>query len=163
MKNLKKKLIILGLSLSIIGYTSIDYFYTPKIEISEDGDSFARYSLGKVYIGDHKYLKSLDNIEEFDILVEDLRGEKDPNMKVYNSIKINDRELVNEIIEILLEYERQNPSKWNRTAESMRVEWIMHNLSYLFNIERNRTLDVDFNNGDQEKYDKIVVRKLLKL
>ena len=55
------------------------------------------------------------------------------------------------------------PSKWNRSLKSMRLEWFVHNLLHDFNYKLDHTTDVDFNNEDEQKFDKEVIRKLLKL
>ena len=45
----------------------------------------------------------------------------------------------------------------------MRVEWIMHNISYFFDYERHRTTDVDLDNNDEKVYNNTILRKILKL
>lgn len=160
----KKKLALFGALLLLTTYHAVDYEYHPKYEIIDEYDgAYAKYSLGKMYIGDFQFLSSLSNLSENDILVLDQRGRKDPNMKVFNSRLIFDKNIRNEVLEVLCEYERCHPSDWDRSIESMRVEWLMHNLSYFFNYERNRTADVDLNNADEKYYDNIIYRKILKL
>ena len=73
---------------------------------------------------------------------------------------IHDAEIRNEILEILQEYERQFPSDWDRTTESMRLEWLMHNLSYRFDYQPGRTESVDLNNNDEGKYDNKILQRI---
>ena len=165
-KKLKKKLLAISASLILITtYGSIDYQYHPNYEIVNEQPCgpFGCYSCGYIYIGNKAYLNSLTNIGENDILVEDQRFTEDPNMKIYSSYRIDDKDLRNEILEVLCRYEECYPSPWDRTIETMRLEWTMHNLSYFFGNQTNRTRDVDLDNNEEEYYDKPVLRKILKL
>ena len=163
-KKIRKKAIILGAILALLTYHSIDYQYHPSYEILEESDeAFARYSKGRIFIGSKAYLAKLKDVGENDILVEDLRHSNDPNFKIHNSCLITDKNIRNEILVVLCEYEKCNPSEWSRTIESMRLEWLMHNLSYTFNYELHRTTDVDLNNNDEKIYDDILLRKVFKI
>ena len=165
-KKLEKKILaIIATLVFLTTYNCVDYEYHPNYEIVEENPCgpFACYSYGNIYIGSSKYLKNLTNITENDILVEDQRFSTDPNMKIYSSYKINDKKIRNEILEVLCKYEECYPSPWNRSIESMRLEWLMHNVSYHFNHEKRRAGDVDLNNNDEAYYDKPVLRKILKL
>ncbi len=164
-KKLKRNLLAASAALVILAsYGSIDYEYHPNYEIVDEiCGPFGCYSCGNVYIGSRNYLRSLTNITENDILVEDQRFSADPNMKIYSSYRITDKDIRNEILEVLCRYEECYPSPWDRTIESMRLEWTMHNFSYYFNNETNRTRDVDLDNDEQEYYDNPVLRKILKL
>ena len=160
----RKKILATIAALSMIGYFSYDYHYTPNYEIiMEDSKAFARYSKGLVYIGHKKFLSNLKNVKEEDILVLDERNNNDPNMCVFSSYLIDDKNVRNEILEILLEYEQEYPSNWDRTIDSMRIEWFMHNLLYFFNYETKRTTDVDLNNNNEEIYDLPIIKKIIKI
>lgn len=82
----------------------------------------------------------------------DERSSVDPNIKVYKSCLINDRETIKYIINELLEYEKNNPSDWDRSFDSMYKEWIIHNICYDFFIKRFNTESVDLNNDDEIDY-----------
>lgn len=110
------------------------------------------YQRGIVYIGDESFLKSISNIGVNDILVLDARDDEDPNMKVYSSYLINNPNIQNEILKILIDYEEENPSLWDRSIKSMQREWYVHNLMAMLSYKKERTMDVDFNNDDEEKY-----------
>ena len=161
MRKIFKRILIFLLSLFLIVTVSFDHRVTPYYELLDD-DAFARYSNGKVYIGDNYFINNLVNIEKNDILIIDNRNSDDPSFKVLSSYKVNDRFFQIEILEILLEYERQKPTKWNRSLSSMKYEWFVHNLFYYFNYQINRTMDVDFNNNDEGIYTRKKVKEVIK-
>ena len=162
MKKRGKFKIILCASLLTVGLCSIDYTYHPNIEILDSNEAFASYSAGLVYIGDEDYLGSVE-CGEGDILVCDSRDSDDPNMKIIDSYKVTDKDLRNEILEILQAYEEEYPSDWDRSISSMRLEWFCHNFSYCVSNETKRAKDVDLNNKDEQIYSLPCVNKLLKL
>ena len=162
-KKLRRRMMTIGLISAMLAYGGIDHVYVPQYEILEHSKAFARYSKGNIYIGSRAFLNSLKDIQPGDILVLDQRKSNDPNMKIFASSEIRDKNIRNEILEVLCRYEECYPSDWDRTIESMRLEWLMHNLSYDFNHEQHRTYDVDLNNGDQEYYDNIILNKIFKL
>lgn len=110
-----------------------------------------KYSKGYVYIGSNKYLDSL-KVNKDDILVEDYRNSNNPNMKIRNSYLITDEKIRKEIIQILYNYEKNHPSKWNRSIKSMEKEWEAHNTLYYLNYKKDHTADVDLDNNDENKY-----------
>ena len=134
-------------------YTILNYEYGP----------FACYSDGYVYIGDREYLDNLDNISPSDVLVLDDRTDKDPNMEIYNSYLITDKDKRNEILEIICYYEMLYPSEWDRSIESMRLEWYFHNVGYYLNYRASEAKEVDLNNKDEKKYDHEVLRRILRI
>lgn len=164
MKKSKKRLFLITAFIILIGYYSKDYKYNKsKYNVIDNGDAYAEYSDGLVYIGDDKFLENVKCCEK-DILICDQRdSDVDPDMIVYDSCLIDDKDKRNEILEILCEYEKCNPSNWNRSIESMRLEWFMHNLGYYFNVNKERTAHVDLDNDDEKKYDNKLIRKILKL
>ena len=160
--NRKKKILSGILALWIMGNISYDHKSLPNYEIVMQDDCFAQYSIGKVYIGSVKFISNLDNISLNDILIVDNRKNDDPSIKILSSYKITDANIRNEILEIIAEYEKENPSSWNRSINSMKVEWLVHNILYYLNYEKNRTQDVDFNNSEQEIYSKKLIKNLVK-
>ncbi len=151
--------IFLNLILLIIRY---DERIFPKYKIIDEDKIFASYSLGNVYIGNIDFLKKLSNTSDKDVLILDKRGESDPTIKIISSYKIVDNNIQNEILNILIEYEKRYPSKWERTMRSMKKEWIAHNLLYYFDYQINRTEDVDFNNNDEDAYSKEALKDTIK-
>ena len=129
LKHWKKRLLFLSLFIFIIDYHLFKYDYYPSYELLMDDDAFASYKDGKIYIGNKKFLRSL-SVNDHDILIEDRRYLRDPNMKVYHSYQIIDGNVQNDILEVLCRYNEIFPSDWDRSIDSMRVEWFFHNLSY---------------------------------
>ncbi len=163
---LKKACFVLGFSFVLCSYLKHDYVYKPIYTIIEDEAYFATYSLGKIYIGNRKYINHLKGpFSKNDVFVIDERTEGDnPNMQIISSFKIDNKDIRNEILEVLQIYENLNPSKWDRTIESMRLEWFVHNLSHSFNYKLDHSDDVDLDNEDQNKYQNVkILNKMLHL
>ena len=165
-KKVKTRLIAISIaSMCAFGAYKYEHKYTPNISIEcSDEDCFvARYSKGYVYIGSKEYINSL-KINENDICVEILTSSTDPDMKVISSCEIKDKDIRNEILEIICVYEELYPSDWDRTIETMRLEWFVHNFCYDINYKRDHTTNVDFDNDEQELYEKYkILNKILKL
>ena len=165
-KKTKKRIMALYIaSMCLFGAYKYEHKYTPNIAIiCEDEDCFkARYSNGYVYIGTKEYLNSVQTTPN-DVCVLVLTNGDDPDMKVISSYEIKDKDIRNEILEIICLYERLHPSDWDRTIESMRLEWFVHNFCYDCNHKIDHTRDVDFDNDEQELYDKYkILNKILKL
>lgn len=167
MKNLKLKkgLLLIGSSFVIVSTFHPDHKYTPKYEIvnDEESDAFATIDDQTLYIySSKKELEShRDEVKENDILVVDERFTVDPNMIIYDSYLICDKDTRNDILSCLLEYESMYPSPWDRTIESMRNEWLIHNLSYYLHYRRGNAAHVDLNNVDESKYDSTILKKIL--
>ncbi|MBR2828773.1 MAG: hypothetical protein IKE70_06035, partial [Bacilli bacterium] len=68
-----------------------------------------------------------------------------------------------DIIDSLLQYEEMNPSMWDRSRDSMKLEWYMHNISYSLNHKRDSSIDVDFDNKDEEVYNSKILVKMMNL
>ena len=84
-------------------------------------------------------------------------------MVIQNSYCITNKETRNDILEIINYYEVMNPSDWDRSIESMRLEWFCHNVSYYMNYKKDCSFEVDLNNKDEKKYDSEVLRRLLRI
>ena len=162
----RKKILFTSILLFVISFYHEDYEYHADYEIiSEEDDSlaYAKYRDGLIYIGDREFLSCID-CQKGDILIEDQRYSLlDPNMKIYSSYEIVDKESRNDIIEVIQEYEKKYPSTWNRTKDSMRLEWFLHNIFYDFGYQRNRTTNVDLDNEDEEVYSHKILQKIFKL
>jgi len=161
----KRKLATIGVFIALTaGYLGItEPHYDASYEILEDDPAFAKCSCGTVYIGNKEFLQSIPDGEDV-VLVEDLRNRRDdPNMKIYHSCRFSNRDDRNTILEILQCYEELDPSEWDRSIESMRLEWFMHNLFYNFRVEEIRTEDVDLDNNDEEKFQQKILQILFRL
>ena len=117
-----------------------------------------------VYIGDEIFLEEIvDEVGYRDILVLDERELYDSNMKVYSSFKVINWKDKSDILKILVSYEKANPSRWSRSYKSMFLEWEIHNLLFYLGVKKNRTIDVDFNNADEQIYNQEGVLDMLRL
>ena len=162
-KDKKKIICATAACLILVGYTNKKVYHPDYTILDEEDGAFARYSNGLVYIGNEEYIKGLKNINSNDILIRDERDSKDPNMAILNSYNITNKEMRNEILEILCLYEEMNPTFWDRSIESMRLEWFCHNVSYFFNYKTDHSSEVDLNNADEVKYDHEVLRRILRI
>lgn len=167
MKNLKLKkgLLLIGSSFVIVTAFHPDHKYTPKYEVVNDEESDAFATIGEqtlyIYSSKKELENNRDEVNENDILVVDERFTVDPNMIIYDSYILCDKDTRNNILCCLLEYESMYPSPWNRTIESMRNEWLVHNISYYLNYRRSNAANVDLNNNDELKYASIILKKIL--
>lgn len=154
----------LGIFLVLVTSYLKEHKYKPEYRIINSlEDSFcAEYPDGCIYVGDEDYLKDIST-EDGDVLVEDRRDGENPDFCIYDSYKVNDKDSRNDILEVLCLYEEMYPSDWDRSLESMRLEWFMHNVSHYFDYKRDHSTDVDLDNEDEEKYDNKVLRKLFRL
>ena len=112
---------------------------------------------GKVYICDEETIDSIRDDSTRDIYVVDGRNAKDPNMRICNSYEVLNPFDMRRLLNILLEYEKEYPSEWNRTLISMIREWLAHNACYYSDVETHRTAEVDLNNADENQY--LVLKK----
>lgn len=162
--NKRKKLICTTALLATLLVYPYKKEYNPKYKILNDPNGpFASYSLGYIYIGSRSYLLDLPNVGPNDVLIEDQRYFEDPNMSIYQSYNIVDKDIRNEILEVICIYEQIYPSKWDRTIDSMRLEWFCHNLSYNLNYKTEKSCDVDLNNDDESKYSSKVLQRIFRL
>ena len=168
-KDKNKRLFIIIASCAIILFTpklhASTHVYNPNITYNQEYTKdepipFATYSNGNVYICNKEIIAKLVQ-EENDIYIIDQRNSSDPNFCICSSHQITSKEQRNEILELLLEYERQYPTNWDRSIESMRNEWAIHNICYDLGIKTTSSVDVDLNNQDEEKYNSKVLTRIL--
>lgn len=166
MKNRRKKTFALLVIYSLIIF-KLNSRRNIKVNYNEEYDKcgdnyFACLDNKNIFIVDDRDSFCLDD----NIYVIDSRYDDDPNMIVYNSYKIKSLEEIKEILKILKEYERQYPSKWERSILSMEYEWIVHNLAYYLNISPESSKDVDLNNADEgvliPKFENKIKEKILR-
>lgn len=161
----RNKLVLLALLTSLTFFATREREYEPDYEIvaeESDDNPVARYSKGNIYIGTQDYIDYIKPyVNEGDILIIDFSATDDPNFKILDSYLIEDRDLMTEILEVIIAYSDLHPSDWNRSLESMRNEYIIHNILYNFNYEIDRTSSVDLNNADEEKYDSKLLSRIL--
>ncbi len=164
-----KEIIFLYITLVFTVYLFNDHNYDNNkyVIYEENDDAFGAYKGGKIYIGDRDYIISIkDKVKEGDILIEQGYrvddGYNDPNYKIYSSYLIKDKDDRNAILNVLQVYNMKYPWEFNRSLDSMRVEWSVHNYLYEMGYERNRTQDVDLNNDDEKIYSNPILKRLIK-
>lgn len=94
----------------------------------------------------------VQSVGENDHIVFDFRYYTDPCMQVRNSSEIYDENVMESILDILLEHEEKDPTKWERSKKSMQNEWFIHNIAYEFDYMTERAMHVDLNNNDELIY-----------
>lgn len=157
MKNLdfKRSLLAITSSFVIVSLASTVEEIPANYEIisDEENAAFAKYRNGFIYIGDEQTIREISQYaNEFDILVIDERSTVDPNMIIIDSYRIKNKQDKCDIISCLLEYEKMYPSAWDRSFETMCLEWDIHNILYTIEYEQDRTKSVDLNNDDEYTY-----------
>lgn len=162
----KKALLILSTYFTILltmklSEKDYDVEYNDNYEIGCD-DIYATCNDKKIYIGDESYIESIRDICSNNIYIIDSRDANEPDMKICSSYSIINNKEKSEILDLLLKYESDYPSDWNRTKESMYNEWIIHNICYFISIKRERTETVDLDNKDENKFNSKVLYKILK-
>lgn len=159
MKKRSRRVLALAATLFVLGHVSYSHKYTSEYTIFDRpfSKAYARYKDGLVYIGSEEFLADIET-NPGDVLVIDDRHAEDPNMRIISSYKLRDLNDMADVIRILLEYENNNPSEWNRSFMSMLIELYAHNASHTLHYSTNRTTDVDFNNKDEDVYN--IMKKL---
>ncbi len=163
MKNNKKAFLLLSSYLIIL--------FSPKNKIQKEislNDNYTfhsslpygSFSNGDIYIINNKYFKPDDN--DNNIYIFDSRYSIDPNVMIINSYKIKSKKEIEEILCLLDYFEKEYPSKWNRSFTSMKNEWIMHNICYELGYNTDSSISVDLNNEDEEKYNSNLLTLFLK-
>lgn len=135
----------------------------PYGKYPEECIPYGSYSNGDIYIGDEEYIEFAKGYaKKNDILI--IMGEQngDPNATIVSSYNIKSKDERYEILSILSMYEYEHPSEWNRTIDSMRVEWEVHNMLYTLGISRDRTQDVDLDNSEEKIYNNSLLKRLIK-
>ena len=145
-------------------WTYIVLLTTPKIKSKNNKEviynedyiyeltPYAKLGNEEIFIVGKEYAEKYVTDNSPNIYIIDDRLDDDPDISICNSYKYKDIDDINTILNLLLEYEANNPSLWNRSFKSMKDEWLMHNICYYLHIQKDRTKQVDFNNGDEEIY-----------
>ncbi len=100
-------------------------------------------------------------MEKSDMFIVDERFSLDPNMKIYNSYLVTRLDDIEEVLDVMEAYEETYPSSFERSRESMKMEWVFYNLLY-FCDSRKLIRSVNFSNLDGIVYDSPVLKKILK-
>ncbi len=122
---------------------------------------YGSYSNGNVYIVKKNKIKKIYTNDSNDVYIIDDRKTNDPDMQIYYSYNIDTLKEMKEVIMLILEYEKNYPSNWDRTYESMLNEWYIHNLFYKLGLIQERSESVDFNNDDETKFNNKILSLIL--
>lgn len=154
MKKIKVSLCALSIALMLNGSSKIEQI-VPKYEVITNTKDIM-YSVipgvGDIYISDESTINQLIENGLDGIFIVDYRNMKDPTMTIMSSYDITSTEKMKAILALLEHYEKERPSKWERTEESMLTEWRFHNFLHTFNYHLSQTESVDFNNDDEDDY-----------
>lgn len=118
----------------------------------ESNMPFATYGNKDLYIGSKQYIEKIKDNSSEDIYIIDDRENTDPNIIVCDSHKIKTMKEITNILNILITYENEYPSDWDRSLKTMKREWLIHNLCHLLKIRIKSAKNVDLNNLDEEIY-----------
>ena len=142
------------------GGGSVDhYIYTytvPKATTSKN-------KVGRVYIYTGKTEEFFDNpintLSGFnastDIMVGDFTSGSNPNMYAYQAYLVDAENRVS-ILNCLLEYDQYHNTPWERTEESLLLEWQMHHVFAAFDVSAQ---NVDFDNNEEGKDEIYYIQK----
>ena len=125
------------------------------------GEEYAKYLDYNLYFGDREYL-SLYSYDENNICIVDGRNCENPNFEICDSYRISNEEDMINIISVIVNYANVYTSDWDRTAEGMRIEWIVHNMAYNLGILKDNSGSVDFDNRDAIVYENELIKLLFK-
>lgn len=147
------------LGLKLISRSRISY--NEDYEYGQTG-VYATYKNSDIYIGDIYTIREISNTNDNNVYIIDGRNFENPEMAICNSSEICNPNDMSNIIEILLKYEYNNPSNWDRQFYTMKMEWLVHNICYYFNIQSGRTGEVNLDNDDEKYYNFKYLNELVK-
>ena len=88
-----------------------------------------------------------------EIAVYDDRFTDNPSFRIYDSYRIRKNSLKREVLFAMIAYNEAFPSepKWQRTVDSLVLEWMEHNFAYRVGFLRSRACNVDLDNHAEGK------------
>lgn len=129
-----------------------DYVYTNPDSKKIKGTVYFLDLPNELSLGEVEKVADKQSIGENDYVVIDNTHFKDACLQVRNSYRADNYYLRSCIIDVLLQYDNEKNTPWQRTKESMESEWYVHNLSYAAQYKTERAKHVDFNNADENVY-----------
>lgn len=135
-------------------YTTYNYSYEYEDEYGIMGDYGTVFICAGNDIDDIHFFDKEENRpagfrDGRDVIAWDVRDrEENPDIIIYKSYNITDSHEQDAIISKLLAHEQASPSKWNRSASSMKAEWKWHNVFSPFDDSAKH---VDFDNREEGK------------
>ena len=113
---------------------------------------YAYYGNTEIYIGKEDDINLIRDENDGNIYIVDERYEDDPSLSIYDSYRIKRISEIKDVLEVLMQYEKEYPTEWDRSLSSLEKEWVAHNICYYLGYERNRTGHVDLDNNDEDRY-----------
>ncbi len=160
MKKSKKALILLSTYFLLL--FTVKNFNKKKSTITYNDSYEEDCILPYAYYNDRSiYIVSGEDIELIkedndNIYVIDNRNAENPTMAICDSYKIINRDEMKNILNIIIRYEQEYSSSWDRTLSSMEREWLVHNICYYLKFHTIRTEKVDLDNFDETKYNNLL-------
>ena len=88
----------------------------------------------------------------------DEQGKPNPNLQALNAHKVN-KQNRDDIIDVMLQYDEDFNTPWDRSKESLKVEWKAHHKYSAFSQSAR---DIDFDNNDEGKNKAYFNKKAIK-
>ena len=88
-----------------------------------------------------------------EIAVYDDRFTQNPSFRIYDSYRIRKNSIKREVLSAMIAYNEAYPTepRWQRTMESLVLEWMEHNFAYRVGFLRKRACNVDLDNHAEGK------------
>ena len=139
---------------AVLSQEEINELNNAYLKAKENGD-YISMNKAKRRLGDKDECAKIadrQSLEENDFIVMDYSFFNNPCFQVRNSYKAENDEQIRKVIDILLRYDKEKNTPWERSKESMEAEWFLHNFSYEAQFETERAMHVDFDNKDEDVY-----------
>ena len=109
--------------------------------------------IGRTDQGDVYLVKNEDEIKATfpgDVVVIDYREQMNSGVQIRNSVLVNDENIQRQVLMLLDQYERENPTSWHRNEDikDILIEWNAHNDIFLFRTNVS-CQHVDIDNNDR--------------
>lgn len=88
-----------------------------------------------------------------EIAVYDDRTTANPSFRIYDSYRIRKNSIKREVLSAMIAYNEAYPTepRWQRTMDSLVLEWMEHNFAYRVGFLRKRACNVDLDNHAEGK------------
>ncbi len=124
-----------------------NYSYPSGCTTIEDSGRvfFYKNVSSKFFEDENNYPEGYD--PQKDLLIGDFTNQNNPTLYAYQAHKINNN-AHDEIVDIMLKYDETHNTDWERTKESLLIEWREHNR---YSWASARAQNVDFDNNEEGK------------
>ena len=88
-----------------------------------------------------------------EIAIYDDRTTANPSFRIYDSYRIRKNSIKREVLSAMIAYNEAYPTepRWQRTMDSLVLEWMEHNFAYRVGFLRSRASNVDLDNHAEGK------------